>query len=53
MIETLASGLTFTECPRWHNGALWFSDFYTETVYRLDADGTLNAVVSVPGEPAG
>jgi sugar lactone lactonase YvrE len=52
-IETLVSGLCFTECPRWHNNNLWFSDFYGETVYRLDADNELHIVLELPGRPSG
>ena len=29
MTATLLDGLTFPEGPRWHDGRLWFSDFYT------------------------
>ena len=29
---TLISGLSFTECPRWHDGRLYVSDFYTQRV---------------------
>jgi sugar lactone lactonase YvrE len=50
---TLAEGLAFPEAPRWHDGALWFSDFYTHTVHRLEGDGTLAAVADVPGQPSG
>jgi len=49
----LAEGLAFPEAPRWHDGALWFSDFYTHTVHRLDSDGTLASVAEVPGQPSG
>jgi len=28
-IKSLIDGLSFTEGPRWHEGRLWFSDFYT------------------------
>lgn len=52
-IETLASGLCFTECPRWHNNSLWFSDFYGETVYRLDEQNRLHTELTLPGRPSG
>jgi sugar lactone lactonase YvrE len=50
---TLIDGLAFPEAPRWHGGALWFSDFYTQQVHRLDQDGKLSVVVQVPGQPSG
>ncbi|QCQ93154.1 SMP-30/gluconolactonase/LRE family protein [Rhodococcus sp. SGAir0479] len=53
-IETVASDLAFPECPRWHEGRLWFSDIYRGVVLRLDpATGVLDRVVEVPGRPAG
>ncbi|WP_200174637.1 SMP-30/gluconolactonase/LRE family protein [Tomitella cavernea] len=32
----IAEDLRFPECPRWHDGALWFSDVYDGRVLRLD-----------------
>jgi hypothetical protein len=37
---TLISGLSFTECPRWRDGRLHVSDFYTHRVLALGLDGT-------------
>jgi len=45
--------LAFPESPRWHEGALWFSDFYTQQVQRVAPDGRRETVVSVPGQPSG
>ena len=45
--------LAFPESPRWHDGALWFSDFYTHQVQRVDMAGHCEAVVTVPGQPSG
>lgn len=47
------TGLYFGECPRWHDGRLWFSDFFAGAVYSAGADGEWHAEVEVPGEPAG
>jgi sugar lactone lactonase YvrE len=52
-IETIASGLCFTESPRWHQNSLWFSDFYSETVYRLDQQNQLHTELILPGRPSG
>ncbi|MEH6548749.1 MAG: SMP-30/gluconolactonase/LRE family protein [Pseudomonadales bacterium] len=49
----LVQGLSFAEGPRWHQGKLWFSDFYTNTVYCMDEHGEMEAVVEVPGHPSG
>ena len=36
--EVVVEGLTLPECPRWHCGALYFSDIAAGRVYRLGAD---------------
>lgn len=52
MYDVLGDGFSFTEAPRWHAGALWFSDFFRHTVHRWD--GTqFHAVCTVPGQPSG
>jgi sugar lactone lactonase YvrE len=51
--ETLVSGLSLTECPRWHDGRLYFSDFYTQRVLAVALDGTVQTVAEVPGRPSG
>lgn len=45
--------LAFPESPRWHGGRLWFSDFYRRCVSRVAADGRVEDVVEVPGQPSG
>lgn len=53
-LRTVAEGLTFLEGPRWHDGALWFSDFYTHRVFRVpDGDGNPEVVCEVPNQPSG
>ena len=51
--KTLISGLSFTECPRWHDGRLYFSDFYTRSVFAVALDGTKEIIAEVPGQPSG
>ena len=51
--EILLAGLSFPEAPRWRDGALWFSDFYTHRVIRLGLDGRSETVVEVPQRPSG
>jgi sugar lactone lactonase YvrE len=53
-VRTLVRGLAFAEAPRWHDGALWWSDFYTHRVQRLAwPDGAPETVCEVPGQPSG
>lgn len=52
--EILVKGLCFGEGPRWHDGALWFSDMHDDTVFRVSADGQLSEVVKLEGDqPSG
>ncbi|MDR3754048.1 MAG: SMP-30/gluconolactonase/LRE family protein [Terracidiphilus sp.] len=51
--ETLIGGLSLTECPRWHDGRLYFSDFYTQRVLAVALDGTLETIAEVPAQPSG
>ncbi len=52
-LETLAHGGAFFESPRWHEGRLWVSDFWTFQVLAVSPDGTTEAVAEVPGSPSG
>lgn len=52
MFEVLGQGFSFTEAPRWHEGALWFSDFYTHWVHRWDGS-SFETICEVPGQPSG
>lgn len=51
--KVVAEGLSFPEGPRWHEGALVFSDFYRHTVFRLPPGGDLEAVATVENQPSG
>ena len=33
--SVVREGLYFGECPRWHDGRLWYSDFYDHAVHAL------------------
>lgn len=46
-------GYSFLEGPRWHDGRLWASDFYTRKVVALSPDGTAEEIATVPGQPSG
>ena len=47
------SGLFFGECPRWHDGRLWYSDFFDHAVCSVAPDGERRVEVAFDGEPAG
>src|SRR5271157_6087077 len=49
----LISGLSFTECPRWRDGRLYVSDFYTHRVLAVGMDGTAETLAHVPQQPSG
>ncbi|MFB7890683.1 SMP-30/gluconolactonase/LRE family protein [Microbacterium sp. NPDC056044] len=38
--EQIATGFSWTECPRWHDGAFYFSDMYAARVIRVETDGS-------------
>ena len=53
MPEVLLGGLTFPEGPRWREGRLWFSDFYSQRVMAVGMDGRAQTIVEVPNRPSG
>lgn len=46
------TGLAFGEGPRWHDGRLWYSDFFRHGVFSLGDDGE-RLEVGVHGQPSG
>ena len=44
----LTDGLHFAEGPRWHDGRLWFSDFYDHAIKSVGMDGDTRVEVAVP-----
>jgi sugar lactone lactonase YvrE len=50
---TFLSGLKFPECPRWHDGRLWFSDMRAGRVMVVDQAGRAESIVEVRGDPGG
>jgi sugar lactone lactonase YvrE len=49
----LLEGLHFSEGPRWHDGRLFFSDFFDHKVRAVALDGTVTDIVDVAGQPSG
>ncbi len=52
-LTVLMRGLTFPEGPRWREGRLWFSDFYSHRVLAVDLHGRSETVAEVPQQPSG
>lgn len=52
-LKVLIDNLTFAEGPRWHDGKLWFSDFYDYEVVTVDESGNRETIVRVPEQPSG
>jgi sugar lactone lactonase YvrE len=53
-ISVVLDGYSYTECPRWHKGRLWFADFYTHQVVSARADGSeVRVEAEVPQQPSG
>ena len=48
MSKELAGGLTFLEGPRWHEGKLWVSDFFSRRVLTIDDAGGIDVVAYLP-----
>lgn len=47
----VADGIHFAEGPRWHDGRLWFSDFYAHRIYSVsEAGGDLRVELQLEGE---
>ncbi len=51
--ELFVAGIDFGEGPRWHEGRLWFSDFFQHSVKAASPDGSVEVIVEVPGQPSG
>lgn len=53
-LNTTVEGFAYLECPRWHDGRIWFADFYTYRVLSAAEDGSdLRTEADVPQQPSG
>jgi sugar lactone lactonase YvrE len=52
-LTPLFEGGNYFECPRWHEGRWWASDFYRHTVFTYDAAGREEPVLEVEAQPSG
>jgi sugar lactone lactonase YvrE len=51
-VERLAEG-GFFECPRWHDGRWWVSDFYRNGIFSYTTDGAEEHLLTVEAQPGG
>jgi sugar lactone lactonase YvrE len=52
--QVIRTGLRFGEGPRWHEGRLWYSDFYRHGVFSMSEDGSDERLeVEVANQPSG
>ena len=51
--HVLAEGIYFGEGPRWHDGRLWFSDFYAHAVKSVSLAGDLRTEFEGDDRPSG
>lgn len=52
--RVLREGLGFGEGPRWHDGRLWFSDFYRHGIFSINEDASEERLeYEVPTQPSG
>ena len=52
-LTPLLNGLRFPEAPRWHDGRLWFSDFYRQEVIAVDLHGEAEVQLKLEDSPSG
>ena len=52
-MQIVAEGFSYLECPRWHQGRLWVSDFYMQQVFAVGLDGSTECIAKVPQQPSG
>jgi sugar lactone lactonase YvrE len=52
-LTTWVQGGNYFECPRWHEGRWWVSDFYRHAVFSYDGDGRERLELEVEAQPSG
>ena len=50
-LQTLMTGISFGESPRWHDGRLWFADWGAEELIAVGLDGDAEVIVPVHSFP--
>jgi sugar lactone lactonase YvrE len=49
--QLLLSGLAMGECPRWHEGRLWFCDWGKQEIVAVDPDGNSDVILQLQSFP--
>ncbi len=52
-LTVVVDEMSFLEGPRWHDGRIYVSDFYTHRVLCVAPGGEPEEVATVPGQPSG
>jgi sugar lactone lactonase YvrE len=52
-LTPFCDGGSYFECPRWHDGRWWASDFYRCAVFTYEGEGREEMVVEVEAQPSG
>ena len=50
-LQTMMTGISFGESPRWHDGRLWFADWGAEELIAVDLDGAAEVIAPVHSFP--
>ncbi|MDB5542037.1 MAG: hypothetical protein JWQ89_3764 [Devosia sp.] len=50
-VTQLMDGILLGECPRWHDGRLWFADWVGQTLYTLDEAGNHEVEAKIASLP--
>jgi len=51
--ETTLDGLAFPECPRWHQGKLWFTDQHDGRILAASPNGGRETIATTKDRPGG
>lgn len=52
-VSIIGENFSLLESPRWKDGRLFVSDFYTRRVLAFDSDGSYDTIAEVEGQPSG
>lgn len=52
-LDVIVDNFHYLEGPRWYNQSLWFVDFYTQGVYRVNEQGVADKIVHIEQQPSG
>jgi sugar lactone lactonase YvrE len=50
-LQTLMTGLSLGESPRWHDDRLWFSNWVAQELVAVDLEGSSEVIARMPSFP--